>query len=138
MMWWVSSSSSGFRVGMYRCVPRGCPKIRQACRSLSPYLCRAVSTACRRRSGLTIFPGRYLVAPAFQRQIGDKLLQPPVLILELLQSLGLINVETAVLLAPAIKRLLRRSNFFAGSSDVLTLTLQHLDLPQLGDNLLST
>ena len=73
-----------------------------------------------------------------QRQIGDKLLQPPVLILELLQSLGLINVETAILLAPAIKRLLRRSNFFAGSSDVLTLTLQHLDLPQLGDNLLST
>jgi hypothetical protein len=54
-----------------------------------------------------------------QRQIGDKLLQPPVLILELLQPLGLINVQTAVLLAPAVKRLFRRSNFFAGCSDVL-------------------
>src|SRR4249919_1543305 len=137
MMWWVSSSSSGFCVGMYRCVPRGCPTIRQACRSLSPYLCRAQMPAGVAR-GLQFSVGDISQHLLLQRQIGDKLLQPPVFILELLQALGLINVQTAVLLAPAIKRLLRRSNFFAGSSDVLTLTLQHLDLPQLGDNLLST
>ena len=50
----------------------------------------------------------------------------------------LINVETAVFLAPSIKRLLRRSHFFASYSDVLALALQHLNLPQLGDNLLGT
>src|SRR5215207_10460719 len=96
MMWWVSSSSSGFCVGMYRCVPRGCPTIRQACRSLSLYLCRTVSTVCRRRLG--DIPQHLLL----QRSIGDKLLQLPVFILELLQPLGLINVQTAVLLAPAV------------------------------------
>ena len=64
MMLRVSSSSPGLSVGTYRWVPRGCPTIRQAGRSLSPYFCRAASTACRRRSGLTIFPARDPKEPA--------------------------------------------------------------------------
>ena len=65
-MFRVSSSSSGLAVETYLGVPRGCPTIRQAMRSLSAYFSRAASTACRRRSGLTSFPVQYPAGPVSQ------------------------------------------------------------------------
>ena len=65
-MFRVSSSSSGLWVGTYRCVPLGCPTIRQAVRSLSLYFSQAASTVCRRRSGLTSFPVQYPAGPVSQ------------------------------------------------------------------------
>src|SRR4029077_7750395 len=103
---------------------------RLVARSARPYAapCRLPSGVAR---GLQFSLGDIPQHLLLQRQIGDKLLQPPVLILKLLQPLGLINVETAVLLAPAIKRLLGRSDFLASHCDVFALALQHLNLAQL-------
>src|SRR5262245_6037990 len=112
----------------------------------STSICRSLMTICsvpnRRPLGIGPSPSRLILSSRLGQKrpvrSGDKLLQPPVLVLKLLQPLGLIDVETAVLLAPAIKRLLCRSDFLASHCDVLALALQHLNLAQLGDNLLRT
>ena len=72
----------------------------------------------------------------FERQIGDQLLQSAILVLELLEPLSLHNIETAVLSTPSITGLLGRAGFLAGCRHALTLSLQHLNLPELRHALL--
>ena len=138
MMLRVSSSSPGLSVGTYRWVPRGCPTIRQACRSLSPYFCRAASTACRRRSGLTIFPARDPKEPA-----------SPVTDRRQAFSTGCSHPQAASGAWPD-PRSGRRIPCAIDSTTAPSfqlpckpqrcscLGLQYLNLPQLGDNLLGT
>jgi hypothetical protein len=55
---------------------------------------------------LEISPVRLLQDRYVQLLISDQLLQPRVLLLELLEPLGLLDIQTSVLLAPAIVRVL--------------------------------
>lgn len=135
-MFRVSSSSSGFRVGAYRCVPLGCPRIRQAVRSLSAYFSRATSTACRRRSGLTSFPGLYPAAPVSQATG-----RPPASSACRSRSQAASGVwpgppQARHTLCSSGSSLLRRPGFLAGHGNRLALSLQHLNLAKLRHDLL--
>jgi len=63
-----------------------------------------------------------------QRQISNQLLQPGVLILQLLQASGLANVRATVFLSVPVVALFGYPSFFAGSRNTPALTLHHLDL----------
>src|SRR5690606_10117156 len=68
-----------------------------------------------------------------QREIGNRLAQPHVLTLQLLQPLGLVHLQAAIFLAPAIVGLLRHPDRLAERP---TPTHQNLHLTQLADDLL--
>ena len=74
----------------------------------------------------------------FKRQIGDQLLEPIVLLLQLLQLPGLLDVQTSVFLSVPVVALLGQTSFLTGCRNALALTLQHLNLPQLRYDLLSS
>ena len=74
----------------------------------------------------------------FKRQIGDQLLEPIVLLLQLLQLPGLLDVQTSVFLSVPVVALLSQTCFLAGRGKPLTVSLQHLNLPQLRYDLLSS
>src|SRR5215207_9381007 len=60
--------------------------------------------------GLEVSPGCLLQNQLVQRQVGNRSAQPRVLSLEILQSLDLVALEPAKLLAPAVVRDLRNPN----------------------------
>ena len=74
----------------------------------------------------------------FERKIGHQLLEPTVLKLQLLELAGLLDVQTTVFPPVPVVALLGQTRILAGCGNALALTLQHLDLPQLGDNLLGS
>ena len=68
--------------------------------------------------------------------IGHQLLQPPVLALPLLQPLGLVDPQAAILAPPALVRLLGNTAPSRHLGHPLALGENHLRLPQLRDDLL--
>jgi len=70
-----------------------------------------------------------------ERQIGDQPFQPGVLPLELLEPLSLLDLEAAILVAPAIVALLGDLGLFARLADGTALRHKHFNLPQLRDDL---
>ena len=66
-----------------------------------------------------------------KRQVGDQLLQPAVLLLQLLQLPGVLDVQTSVFLSVPVVALLSQTCFLAGRGNALAVALQHLNLPQL-------
>jgi hypothetical protein len=71
-----------------------------------------------------------------QQQISDQFLQPIEIILQLLQPLGLIGTQAAAFPLLAVAALFGRPRFSAGRKCTLALSLHHLDLSQLRDDLL--
>src|SRR6188768_1937520 len=86
--------------------------------------------------GLEVSPGCLLQDQLVQRQVGNRSAQPRVLSLEILQSLDLIALEPAKLLAPAVVRDLRNPNRAYRFGNALPLRHQHIHLAQLRNNLL--
>src|SRR5947209_11857923 len=62
-------------------------------------------------------------------------MKPVVLRLEILQALDLVTLQAAELLAPAVIRHLADADRADRFRDALTLRGQHINLPQLGDDL---
>jgi hypothetical protein len=71
-----------------------------------------------------------------QGQLGDEALQPGVLGLQLLEALGVVLLEAAVLVAPAVEGLLADAELLADLADGQALGEVGLGLAQLGDDLL--
>ena len=98
----VSASSSSRTTGRRRCVARGCPITPQARRSETSILERTSATQSRRREGLSIFPQALTYQDQLvQRQLRDRLSQPLVLSLQILQALSLIELQPAIVASPA-------------------------------------
>src|SRR4029450_8485185 len=106
----LSRSSSSRPHGTLRCVERCWPSAAQARRSDTPSSRRTCSMQTRRRAGLRSFPGLPPAGSACPASGGNRSAQPRVLSLEILQSLDLIALEPAKLLAPAVVRDLRNPN----------------------------
>src|SRR5829696_5757588 len=131
----LSRSSPSRPRGTLRCVERCWPSAAQARRSDTPSSRRTCSMQTRRRAGLRSFPGlppAGSACPASGRQSA----QPRVLSLESLQSLDLIALEPAKLLAPAVVRDLRNPNRAYRLGNALPLRHQHIHLAQLRNDLL--
>src|SRR3954470_6906249 len=90
----------------------------------------------RRRAGLRSFPGQPPEGSACPASDPSRSAQPRVLSLEILQSLDLITLEPAKLLAPAVVGHLRHANRTNRVGNALTLGHQHVHLAQLRNNLL--
>jgi len=71
-----------------------------------------------------------------QGKLRDQLLQSLVFIHQVLEALGLLQSYHAIFLAPAVIALLTDACLANGLGHGLPLASQHLDLPQLGDDLL--
>src|SRR5215204_1270444 len=132
----LSRSSSSRPCGTLRCVERCWPSAAQARRSDTPSSRRTCSMQTRRRAGLEVSPGCLLQNQLVQRQVGNRSAQPRVLSLESLQSLDLVALEPAKLLAPAVVRNLRNPNRAYRLGNALPLRHQHIHLAQLRNNLL--
>src|SRR5262249_15749887 len=117
------------------CVERCCPSAAQARRSDTCSCARTCSMQARRRARLRSFPGGLLQNELVQRQIGNRLAQPAVLELKVLQALHLLGFQPAELLAPPIIRHLTHPHLADCLHHVLALRDQNLDLPQLRDDL---
>ena len=72
----------------------------------------------------------------FERQIGDRLAQPLVLLLQILEALDLVALQPAELLAPAVLGERRHADRADRFRDRTALRDQHVDLPPLRDDLL--
>lgn len=72
-----------------------------------------------------------------KRLLGHELPQPPVLGLERIEPLDLLDADASVLLAPPVVALHADPDLSANCRRALTLGALDLDLPQLGDDLLS-
>jgi hypothetical protein len=81
-------------------VERCCRTMRQARRWDTPNRCRNRSTARRRRSGVRSFLGQLIEHRLVQLLLGQQLLQPGVLGLQLTQPLGAVSLHPAVLATP--------------------------------------
>src|SRR5262249_17705820 len=90
--------------------------------------------AAGRRSPL--FLGDLLEHLLVQGQFGDEALEPGVLGLHLLEALGLVGLEAAVLVTPAVEGLLADPQALADLGDGQTLRQVGFGLAQLGDDLL--
>jgi hypothetical protein len=86
--------------------------------------------------GLEVSPGNIRKNCLLQVQLAYQTLQACILLFQLLQSLGLINLHAAILTSPAVVALISRSSFAAGTEYILTLTYLDLNLAQLGHDLL--
>ena len=73
-----------------------------------------------------------------QGLVGDELLEPGILLLQLLQALGLVDPHPAVFLPPAVVALRRHTDRPAHPGHLLTLLDQDLCLTQLVDDLFRT
>src|SRR4030095_14016110 len=131
----VRRSSSSRPRGTLRCVERCCPSAAQARRSETCSCARTCSMQARRRAGLRSFPGSLLQNELIQRQIGNRLAQPAVLELKVLQALHLLGLQPTKLLAPPIIRHLAHADLADCVHHVLTLRDQNIHLPQLRDDL---
>src|SRR5208283_3455157 len=85
--------------------------------------------------GLEVSPGSLLQNELVQRQVRDRPAQTGILLLELLQALHLVGLEPAVLLPPPIIGDLAHADLADRVSDVLALRDQHINLPQLRNDL---
>ena len=111
--------------------------MRPAWRSERPYFSRMPRTAGRRRSGLNYVSRRDVLEPLLlQREVRYKAAQPSVLALQLLQALGLLDGDPAVLSTPALIALLADPGLLAGERQAFALRYQHLDLAQHHNDLL--
>src|SRR5579885_2351747 len=130
------SSSAAF-LGGCRCVERCCPSTRQARRSETPKRSGRKQTACRRWSAAATFLGGLLEHLLVQGQLGGEALEAGVLRLQLLKPLGLVGLEAAVLVAPAVQGLLAGAEALADLGDAQALGQVGLGLAQLGDDFFS-
>src|SRR5438874_7722255 len=128
----VSRSSSSRPRGILRCVERCCPSAAQARRSEIDSACRTCSMQARRRAGLSSFPAPPPAGSAYPRSDPTP---HAVLRLEILQAFYLVAFQPAELLAPAIIRHLAYPDRADRLGHALTLRGQHINLPQLGDDL---
>src|SRR4029078_1124143 len=132
----VRRSSSSRPRGTLRCVERCCPSAAQARRSETCSCARTCSMQARRRAGgLEVSPGSLLQNEFVQRQIRDRLAQPAVLELKLLQALDLLDLQPAKLLTPAIVGHLAHTDLPNRLRHALALRDQNVDLAQLRDDL---
>src|SRR5829696_636986 len=132
----LSRSSSSRPRGTLRCVERCWPSAAQARRSDTPSSRRSARCRPGDARGLEVSPGCLLQDQLVQRQVGNRSAQPRVLSLEILQSLDLIALEPAKLLAPAVVRDLRNPNRAYRLGNALPLRHQHIHLTQLRNDLL--
>src|SRR5262249_20128266 len=109
------------------------PRRRDARRhavALAPAQCRHGDAR-----GLEVSPGGLLQNELIQRQIGNRLAQPAVLQLKVLQALHLFGLHPAELLTPPIIRHLAHADLADCVHHVLALRDQNIDLPQLRNDL---
>src|SRR3954471_21664772 len=132
----LSRSSSSRPRGTLRCVERCWPSAAQARRSDTPSSRRTCSMQTRRRAGLRSFPGLPPAGSACPASGRQSLCAAACSQSEILQSLDLIALETAKLLAPAVVRDLRNPNRAYRVGNALPLRHQHIHLAQLRNNLL--
>jgi hypothetical protein len=93
-------------------------------------------TQSRRREGLSIFPQELTYQDQLvQRQLRDRLAKAIILLLKILQALGLIELETAIVAPPAIIVLLRDTKTLTDQTDRLPLAQPNLRLAQHPDDL---
>ena len=85
--------------------------------------------------GLEVSLSDLLKDQLIERQVRYSTTQPRVLLLQVLQSLGLIDPQTAILTTPAVITLLRHPETTTDQTDLLTLRQTHLNLPQKANNL---
>jgi hypothetical protein len=85
--------------------------------------------------GLEVSPSSLLQNELIQRQIGNRLAQPAVLELKVLQARHLLGLQPTELLAPPIIRHLAHADLADCVRHVLALRDQNIDLPQLRDDL---
>ena len=85
--------------------------------------------------GSEVSRGRLSKDCVVERYVGNELLQASVLLLELLQALGLVELETAVLLPPALVGLLGDSDLLASLGNALALREHELSFAEIGDHL---
>src|SRR6202040_2343687 len=85
--------------------------------------------------GLEVSPGGLLQNELVQRQIGNRLAEPAVLELKVLQALHLLALQPTKLLAPPIIRHLAHPDLADRVHHVLALRDQNIDLPQLRNDL---
>ena len=88
--------------------------------------------------GSEVSRGRLSKDCVVERYVGNELLQASVLLLELLQALGLVELETAVLLPPALVGLLGDSDLLASLGNALALREHELSFAELGDDFFRT
>ena len=69
------------------------------------------------------------------RQVGDRLAQARILLLQVLKTLGLVDLQAPVLPAPAVVALLRDRETFTDQANLLALRQPHLGVPQHRDDL---
>src|SRR5262245_56233522 len=131
----VRRCSSSRPRGTLRCVERCCPSAAQARRSET---CSSLAPAQYRHGdarGLEVSSGSLLQNKLIQRQIGNRLAQPAVLDLKVLQALDLLDLQPPELLAPPIIRHLAHPDLADCVHHVLPLRDQNIDLPQLRNDL---
>src|SRR5262249_32705879 len=85
--------------------------------------------------GLEVSPGSLLQNELVQRQIRDRLAQPAVLELKLLQALDLLDLQPAKLLTPTIVGHLAHTDLPDRLRHALALRDQNIHLAQLRDDL---
>jgi len=89
--------------------------------------------------GSDVSRGRLSKDCVVERYVGNELLQAGVLLLELLQALGPVELETAVLLPPAlVVGLLGDSDLLASLGNALALREHELSFAELGDDFFRT
>src|SRR6266566_574680 len=103
---------------------------RRHAAALAPAQCRHGDAR-----GLEVSPRGLLQNELVQRQIRDRLAQPAVLELKVLQTLHLLALQPAELLAPPIIRHLAHPDLADCVHQVLALRDQNIDLPQLRNDL---
>jgi hypothetical protein len=87
-------------------------------------------------AGLTTFLGDLLEHLLVQGQLGDEALEAGVLGLQLFEALGLVGLEAAVLVAPAVEGLLADAELLADLDGGQALGQVGFGLAGLGDHLL--
>ncbi len=96
----------------------------------------SIATAWRRRAGLTSFLRHLLQGGVVEGEIGHDVLQPGILLLELLQLLGVVGLHPAVLVPPAVEGLLRNLQVLGHCGDVGAIGLEALSLSEFPNDLL--
>ena len=87
-------------------------------------------------AGLSNFPSSdNFQDQLIQRQIRDRLPHTAILVLQVLQTLGLVSTMAAIFLAPAIVTLLRYAERATSLTNGLAMRQGHLDFAQHADNL---
>jgi hypothetical protein len=93
-------------------------------------------TSAPTRGAVEVSPRRLLEDELVEGEVGDRSAQPVVLALEVLEVLGLGDLEAAVRFAPAVVGDLVDAEGVDDLRDLLALAQQDLGLAQLGDDLL--